>query len=68
MAGTMKYIRAKIDLHRDSGFHLNMDITVKRGEITALYGPSGSGKSSVLRLIAGLENGSNVEITTDSET
>ncbi len=34
-----------------------IDLTVARGETLALVGPSGIGKSSLLRVIAGLENG-----------
>jgi sulfate transport system ATP-binding protein len=33
----------------------DVSFTVETGQVTALLGPSGSGKSSVLRLIAGLE-------------
>ena len=65
----MKYIQTKIDLIRASGFRLDVDLTANRGEITALYGPSGSGKSSILRIIAGLESqSSGVVVKTDSET
>ena len=32
-----------------------LDITIGAGEIAAVIGPSGSGKSSLLRLIAGLD-------------
>ena len=33
----------------------NIDLTVRSGELTALLGPSGGGKSTLLRIIAGLE-------------
>jgi molybdate transport system ATP-binding protein len=33
---------------------LDVNITIKSGEVLALYGPSGAGKTSVLRAIAGL--------------
>jgi molybdate transport system ATP-binding protein len=40
--------------------HLNVDLSVQKGELVALYGASGTGKTSILRMIAGLlkpENG-----------
>jgi molybdate transport system ATP-binding protein len=33
---------------------LNVSITIQKGELVAFYGPSGAGKTSVLRMIAGL--------------
>lgn len=33
----------------------NIDLSVRSGELTALLGPSGGGKSTLLRIIAGLE-------------
>jgi phospholipid/cholesterol/gamma-HCH transport system ATP-binding protein len=32
----------------------NIDLTVNRGEAVAIIGPSGTGKSTILRIIAGL--------------
>lgn len=40
---------------RYPGFELKLDLEVARGETLALLGPSGSGKSSALRVAAGLE-------------
>ncbi|WP_457628470.1 ABC transporter ATP-binding protein [Oceanithermus sp.] len=40
---------------RYPGFELVLDLEVARGETLALLGPSGSGKSSALRVAAGLE-------------
>ncbi|GEM89827.1 ABC transporter ATP-binding protein [Oceanithermus desulfurans] len=40
---------------RYPGFELRLDLEVARGETLALLGPSGSGKSSALRVAAGLE-------------
>ena len=42
-----------------------LDITVERGEIVALMGLSGSGKTTVLRSIAGLERFNGGEIVVD---
>src|SRR6478609_4912129 len=35
-------------------FTLNIHTKIKRGELVSIYGPSGSGKSSMVRMIAGL--------------
>jgi sulfate transport system ATP-binding protein len=42
----------------------DIDLTIPTGELTALLGPSGGGKSTLLRIIAGLEtaDGGTVEI------
>ena len=42
-----------------------VDLTVPRGEFTALVGPSGSGKSTLLNLIGGLDHPSGGEILVD---
>jgi putative ABC transport system ATP-binding protein len=34
----------------------NMDLTIKKGEFTAIAGPSGSGKTTLLNIIGGLDN------------
>lgn len=36
-------------------FSINADFCVDRGQVATLYGASGSGKTSILRIIAGLE-------------
>jgi multiple sugar transport system ATP-binding protein len=43
----------------------NLSLTVKRGEITALLGSSGCGKTSTLRMIAGFEETTAGSITLD---
>lgn len=42
-----------------------VDLTIERGELVALVGPSGSGKSSLLRIIAGLDEASAGAVTVD---
>lgn len=49
-------IRADIELHREDGFELSAALAFDKG-VTALYGASGAGKTTILRLIAGLETG-----------
>src|SRR5690606_11867808 len=38
----------------DGDFQLNVNVNIAAGELVALYGPTGSGKSSILRMLAGL--------------
>jgi molybdate transport system ATP-binding protein len=50
-----------IDIERklfgaDGEIHLHINSLINKGELVTLYGPSGSGKSSVLRMLAGLMN------------
>ncbi|MEM6772444.1 MAG: ATP-binding cassette domain-containing protein, partial [Bacteroidota bacterium] len=35
-------------------FTLSVELSAQPGEILALYGPSGVGKTSILRMLAGL--------------
>jgi molybdate transport system ATP-binding protein len=42
---------------RHPGFALDLDLALPGRGITALFGPSGSGKSSTLRALAGLQRG-----------
>ncbi|WP_252313167.1 ABC transporter ATP-binding protein [Sinobaca sp. H24] len=46
----------------------NFNLRMKEGEIVSILGESGSGKSTVLRLIAGLENPSKGKIQVGSDT
>lgn len=50
----MTELSLKIDLERDA-FRLALDATIDLAPITALFGPSGAGKTTMLRVIAGLE-------------
>ena len=46
----------------------DVDLAVERGELLAVLGPSGGGKSTLLRLIAGLERPDDGEIRIDGRT
>lgn len=51
-------LKARIRLSRTPNFQLKVDLDVPAAGITALYGHSGSGKTTILRCLAGLERGS----------
>ena len=61
-----------IRIHRTPGGQVaalrGLDITVGAGEIAAVIGPSGSGKSSLLRLIAGLDRPTSGTVTVGGRT
>ncbi len=52
-------VQARLRLRRHppgrAPFQLRLELRLAAGEITALYGPSGAGKTTVLRCLAGLE-------------
>jgi molybdate transport system ATP-binding protein len=51
----------KIKCHqRLDDFELNIDLTINQFDILGVFGPSGSGKSSLLQAIAGLSDSQNV--------
>lgn len=55
---------------RDFGSHRaldHVDLTVERGSLTALVGPTGCGKTTLLELIAGLQNPSRGHIAIDGQ-
>ena len=43
------------------------NLTIKRGEFTAIIGPSGSGKSTLLQLIGGLDNPTSGDVILDGK-
>ncbi len=43
----------------------NVDLTIEKGEFTAIVGPSGSGKTTMLNLIGGLDQPTDGKITVD---
>lgn len=62
-------IELKIDkeLHGSNGtMQLNIDLKIQNGEFVALSGISGSGKTTILRVLAGLEN-ANGKIVVDDD-
>jgi iron(III) transport system ATP-binding protein len=48
-------IDAQLQLQRDSGFTLDVDLSLPERGISMLFGPSGCGKTTVLRCLAGFE-------------
>jgi ABC-type nitrate/sulfonate/bicarbonate transport system ATPase subunit len=55
---------------RDFGHHRaldHVDLTVEQGSLTALVGPTGCGKTTLLELIAGLQNPTRGHITIEGE-
>ncbi len=50
------------------GFSLDVDRRLSLSGVTGLFGPSGGGKSTLLRIIAGLESRAEGEVTFGSET
>lgn len=49
-------------------FKLSVSFTVRRGELKVIVGPSGAGKTTIVRLIAGLERPDRGRITYNGET
>lgn len=47
--------------------HLNTELSIKPGQLVALYGPSGAGKTTLLRMICGLTSPDSGMITVNGE-
>lgn len=62
----MSGIHAKFKLYRP-GFALDVDMALPARGVTALFGHSGSGKTTVLRCIAGLERAKGGQLTFNGE-
>lgn len=45
----------------------NTDLNVPTGKLVSLFGPSGCGRTTLLRIIAGLENVDNGDILSDGQ-
>ena len=48
-------IQITAKFRRSADFRINVDLDLNGNEIAALFGKSGSGKSSILRFVAGFE-------------
>jgi molybdate transport system ATP-binding protein len=63
----MNYFKLKKKLHGSYGnMDLDVEFTLQKGDFLSIIGESGSGKTTILRIIAGLEK-SNSRIIVDSE-
>src|SRR5882757_8089371 len=58
----------KKSLHTaDGNMQLTIDCAIEKGQFISLYGPSGAGKTSVLRMLAGFMQPENGYIKTGDE-
>lgn len=62
----MTQLRTSAHIHFDN-FNLNVEHSFPLHGITALFGPSGCGKTTLLRIVAGFEQGANARIRFDGE-
>lgn len=63
----------KIDIHKnlsahDGNMNLHINCEIEKGELVTLYGESGAGKTSTLRILAGLLKPDKGEITIENNT
>jgi molybdate transport system ATP-binding protein len=62
-------VRLKKKLHSASGpMNLDVDFSIGKGELVTLYGPSGAGKTSILRMLSGLSKPDDALITANGVT
>jgi molybdate transport system ATP-binding protein len=65
----MIQLQLKKQLEAPTGtMHLDIDCTIERGKMVSLYGASGAGKTSILRMIAGLMQPEHGRILVQGET
>jgi len=50
------------------GFELDVDLKIELSGVTGLFGPSGGGKTTLLRIIAGLDRNANARVSFAGET
>jgi molybdate transport system ATP-binding protein len=61
-------LHADLHITRDTGFRLDLELTIPPGQVVALLGPNGAGKTTALRALAGLLPLTEGEIRLDDET
>lgn len=67
MNTTPKTVRMRYEMNREA-FSLDVDATIPARGITGVFGPSGAGKTMLLRCIAGLEKPGQALFVIDNET
>ncbi len=50
----MTGLQAHLVVQRETGFRLDVEVSIEPGEVVALLGPNGAGKTTALRALAGL--------------
>ncbi len=60
---TKVYKQGSVDVHALRG----LDLTIDKGEFTAIYGPSGSGKTTLLNLIGALDSPTSGEVLLEGQ-
>jgi len=63
----------QLDLHKvlksaNGSFEMNIDLSVQKGQFVSIYGGSGAGKTTILRLIAGLMTADMGNISVENES
>lgn len=58
-----KIYTGSVEVHAVNG----VDLTIEKGEFTAIVGPSGSGKTTLLNMIGGLDNATSGEVVVNEQ-